>query len=395
MRIQTRPGLWLWLGMPLVLTVLLGEQVALFLFYLNVSAWLTSWLWYQGAKGLKVQLKIRQKQIYHGQPLEVEVEGTNSSRLPFVQVRNWLVFNRLSPQVQLGWSNAFGLKPHDTKVICSEIRGLTRGVYQLMGAGWEAVDLLGLSAFNEELEGQGEVVVYPPMLAIGEMDSGIKENPLGTLEMAVGHDVFSPYGVRNYNPGDKLNHIHWKVSAKKGALYTKEFQQVYAREGWLVLYLPREAAEKDLELVITTAASIAGHCIHRGCKLGIVIGSAQDVVIAPGNGGDSIKAILDALARAEYGSGGELHSILGRYSFMFKEKRSVILLAPFLDQEVAKGVEALAKGSLVQEIVVASESNVAVEGQWSDWLASMGISCIQVHNEDCLGTLARGLRQWI
>jgi len=395
MRVKTRPGFWFWLGLPLAFAFLLGERVALFLFYVHAGALLSSWLWYRSAARLKVGYHLRQHRIYHGQSLEIEVTASNAGRVPFYQVRQGLIFSKINGPDQVGWEMAVALAPGQAKAAIGELRGLTRGVYRLAEAGWEAGDLFGLVSFSGPQDTGDELLVYPQVIALDKRESSLNQNHQGDIEMAAGYDVFSSYGVRSYHPGDKLSHIHWKVSARKGALHTKEFQQDYTSEGWLILYLPRGSETESLELAITTAASLAGHYLPGGGSLGLIIGGSEEVVLSPDRGTNGLRLILDALARTEYGSEGILPNLAGKYFKRFRGPGSVSLITPVINEEALETAEFLKVRGVLKQVIITGQGNLhGAQEPLLKRLTSSGICWSKVCTESQLTQLARRGGRW-
>ncbi len=370
----------MWLGLPLVLVLLIGKRVALFLFYVNTGALIISMLWCWAAFKLRLTCRFKQHGIHQGQPLLIEVRGVNRSRLPLARIYQLLVLSKNGKGL-IKWGFNLGLAPHQEKVITEELTGLTRGVYTLTEAHWEAGDLYGLFSFTNPQRGGEEVLVYPRVIPLEKFGAGLQESLIGNVEKSSGFDIFNTYGVRGYYPGDKLNHIHWKVSAKKGSLYTKEFQHDYFQEGWLILHLPEGAGENELELAITITASLAGHLLQRGFKIGMLLGGSQDVILTPDQGERRMSVVLDALARTEYHHQGKLPLLIKQCAHLFKEPGSVILVAPQPDEGVMRIIEMLKVKGVFRQAIFTTQGTEEVQ-QWNEGLGSQGIHFIGIHEED-------------
>ena len=379
MKIKARTGLWLWLGLPLVLALLIGKRVALFIFYVNTGALLISMVWCWAASKLRLTYRFKQHGIHQGQPLLVEVRGVNGSWLPLAIHQQLVLSKKGWGLIKRGLN--LGLAPRQEKIITEELTGLTRGIYTLTEAHWEAGDLYGLFSFINPQRGGDEVVVYPPVISLENFMTGLHESLLGNVERVAGQDVFNTYGVRDYYPGDKLNHIHWKVFARKGSLCTKEFQHEYTQEGWLIIHLPKGAAEKGLEMAVTVTASLAGHLLPKGFRVGMLMGGTKDVILAPDQGERRMRAILDALARVEYHQQDKLSAMVKRYAHLFKELGSVILVAPGPDEDVIKVIELLRIQGVFRQAVFTGQGKTEEEQKWFEGLNSQGVYFTNVHGE--------------
>jgi hypothetical protein len=64
------------------------------------------------------------------------------------------------------------------------------------------------------------------------------------------------YGVRDYQPGDLPNRIHWRSSARRGALVVREYERPTRPGPVIVIDLDRTQNPARLDAVVRAAASI-------------------------------------------------------------------------------------------------------------------------------------------
>lgn len=140
-----------------------------------------------------------------------------------------------------------------------------RGVYTLgpckVSSGWP----LGLFLREKELSQTSVIYALPGAVPIGDFYiSGSGEQIHSGMESSTktgpGTNI---YGTREYRPGDSLNHIHWKSTAKKQTLIMKEFEGTGFSVPLLLLDLQagtdsmNENGESTLETAVTLCASLA------------------------------------------------------------------------------------------------------------------------------------------
>jgi uncharacterized protein (DUF58 family) len=170
--------------------------------------------------------------------------------------------------------------------------GLPRGVYDLWPAYIYSEGLLGLARHSARVDIRSDIVVYPsyvepadlPLLSTSLRAPSSREKP---ASKGAGPDF---YGVREYQPGDPLRHVHWKTTARLGRLSVREMEE----EGGdsLLLSIDNTAAaakEKSrayLDLAARVAASIAVYALRRGHPLALAAaeGAALDLVVVPSLG---------------------------------------------------------------------------------------------------------------
>lgn len=216
---------------------------------------------------------------------------------------------------------------------------LTRGYHPLGPLSVTTGDIFGLhpnSLVQDEIE---HLIVYPrihPLGKLGIPSLSLSGNAKSQLRMF--EDPSRLAGVREYEPGDSPRRIHWKASARGRALQVKIFESTTDLKVDMFLAMDTfvESPPEDLELAISTAASLAQHLLEREVQTGLFANTVladthHPARIAAGSGTAHLTAILDALAkttaqvdapfidffdreRGELGFGGTLAFIVGEIS---------------------------------------------------------------------------------
>lgn len=88
----------------------------------------------------------------------------------------------------------------------------------------QVMDWLGFVKLHKKMKEKKEIVLLPFESFAVEPDLTALSNGMTELEESKkkGNDFSEVQDVREYQPGDKLQNIHWKLSAKKDALMVKE-----------------------------------------------------------------------------------------------------------------------------------------------------------------------------
>ncbi len=101
---------------------------------------------------------------------------------------------------------------------------LARGVYRVRSARVVSSWPLGLWKARRALEAPAELVVYPAPLALAtSRGAGGGVGELYDL-LGAAQGFLQPSELREYRPGDELRLVHWKASARRGALVIKEWE---------------------------------------------------------------------------------------------------------------------------------------------------------------------------
>ncbi len=95
--------------------------------------------------------------------------------------------------------------------------------------------------------------------------------------------------VRPYAPGDAMNRIHWRSTARLGEIQVKEFDLEQTADAWLFLDLDAgtaagEGDRSTTEVAIRAAASIADKALGENRAVGLTA-SAHHLTVLPGDRG--------------------------------------------------------------------------------------------------------------
>ncbi len=150
-----------------------------------------------------------------------------------------------------------------------------------------------------------QVYVYPETIRLPSTQVGLMRDLEGISSKRIVTDDLSFHAIRDYVPGDSQRHIHWKSTAKTGALMVRQYDQTVRSELMVVLDNDMESYldEDEFELAVSCAASFAVQGITEGRNLYMVSGPQSERALAVTGGKPftmattSRKALLDDMAR--------------------------------------------------------------------------------------------------
>jgi uncharacterized protein (DUF58 family) len=121
--------------------------------------------------------------------------------------------------------------------------------------------------------------------------------------------------VRPYAPGDSMNRIHWRTTARSGEIFVKEFDLEQTTDVWLYLDLDAEleAGEGDdstTEVAVRVAASIADKALAENRAVGLTVSGHRTTVIPADRGARQRLKILQLLAAVESDGSTPLDEVL-------------------------------------------------------------------------------------
>jgi uncharacterized protein (DUF58 family) len=183
-----------------------------------------------------------------------------------------------------------------------------RGFYTLGPARIKSGDLFGLFEREWLSPRTDRLIVYPRVTALEDWGLPPKD-PLGEAKARtpIFQDTARPRGIRDYRPDDAPKHIHWRATARRGALQVKVYDPTISYQWVLfvnVATFPQAWQGTDpalLERVISLAASIAYFGAERKYAIGLIANgtwpeSDQRLKILPSRNPDHLRHILEALA---------------------------------------------------------------------------------------------------
>lgn len=167
------------------------------------------------------------------------------------------------------------------KLVCTR-----RGYHRIGPLLMESGDVFGLQRRFRTGEQRDYVAVLPTVAYIDTFNIASKR-PQGPVRISnrVYADPTRINNIRAYAPGDPLNTIHWKVSARTGSLHVKTYEPSAVTGGTLILdlhedsYVPEHKHER-VELAITVAASIAYLLQMSGEQVGLLTNARDAAEVA-------------------------------------------------------------------------------------------------------------------
>ena len=187
-----------------------------------------------------------------------------------------------------------------------DVRPDRRGLYRLAGCNISVHDPLGIFVITRRFPLSSSLTVYPTGLSVQDMRS-LGETTGGWLVQTKPRrrgDEEGFYGTREYRVGDDLRRIHWRSSARKGALVVVEREQGASGRLWLALDVrlgSERGTDRDstLERSIKTAVSLMEVALQRGDVVGLLAPSPSGGIVPPAPGEAQRWRILETLSRVQ------------------------------------------------------------------------------------------------
>ncbi|MHA2026457.1 MAG: DUF58 domain-containing protein [Candidatus Thorarchaeota archaeon] len=300
--------------------------------------------------GIEVDRQIDKVKVFSGDFIRVRVTIRNTSRRHFD-------FIEVHDQYPETWILAIGenfiasrIEPGSSMTFSYILQARMRGRYFLGPTEVIMRDRLGLHYYKRILKEQTEVLVYPTWKDVRRMEALGKQRQLGlmfgahrTKTVGMGTDFA---GFREYVPGDEFRLIDWKVSAKRGDMVIKLWEQeknvqvicMVDSSGSMGNGYPENT---KLEYAIRAAVLLT----HMGLERKDLVGTCvfSDLVhgyVPPGARPNHMYDVLEILAMAEPKGWSDYETAIS-YVVNQSKKRSLVIWMTDLEESPAPLINAM------------------------------------------------------
>jgi uncharacterized protein (DUF58 family) len=381
------------------------------------------WAWIN-LNGVHLSRVTRVRRTQVGRPLEERFTVRNTTFVPklWLEVRDFStlpyhysshVVNGLGPRQSYSWR---------VTTICQQ-----RGRYQLGPIRLRTSDPFGLFPMERDLTPTSNVVVYPMTFEIQQFALPVGILPGGdALRRRTHYITTNASSVRDYEPGDSFNRIHWRSTARRDRLVVKEFELDPLADIWIVpdmsVYghvVPRKQAapptpppgdipgwlkmhdfrlpESTEEYTVTIAASVGQFFLRRDRAVGMLAYGQSNEILQPDRGERQFNRILETLAvlRAE----GEVpvQDMLYAETHLFPRGTTLIVVTPNTREEWSVAARQLTRRGLrVVTILVNPGSfygNRSAEPLYHLLRAGGQVAYMVNNGDDMTAALSRGATQ--
>jgi len=334
-----------------------------------------------------------------GDTVVVMVTLRNNSRLPIA----WLLAEDLLPRralmyrppdlqlhgsrFQLQKINAHGQRRINYQLTCNR-----RGYYQLGPLVAETGDLFGLHRRFRVVAEPHFLLVYPPVIPLDGFDIASRR-PIGEVRMTyrLYEDPTRIHGIRAYQPGDSLHRIHWRATARTGALQSKVYEPSSIAGATLLLEFhkashPERNEPLRSELAVVATASVANAVYQVGQQIGLVTNGRdaadrirvegwdfdprtrsqaratasmleqsdrlRPVVVPTRRGVEQLRRILETLARVELTDGLRLSELIREVEGRIPRDATLIVVVPEVTSETVVTFEDLKRRGLAVSAIL-------------------------------------------
>ncbi|GIP34596.1 DUF58 domain-containing protein [Paenibacillus sp. J2TS4] len=333
----------------------------------------------------RIQRHITRNYVPAGEMANVEIKLSWRSLLPLP----WLIVREEWTHLSSGqtYTSSRLLFPWFRKeaAYSYSIRGLSRGTYRFERTEAITGDWFGLVDKRKTSLESAELIVFAHPAAIpGRTDKAALQTDTPTGLPVSSGEGFSGL-VRNYEPGDPLNRIHWKATARNGSLRTRE--SAGAIRGRTLIFLDRSlegagsregmrsgVVDPCWERRISLAAGLLEAARRSGREVSLYCGGVPHTG-SPGSGEMEFIRMHKQLAELEPENGSPMRMTdeLLHYGLRPGEETQIYCLPSRIDERLVQSLKLVRSGRRQLTILYVPGSHAAPDqNKWEQALRYMG-----------------------
>lgn len=316
----------------LVMALSTGWEILFRLFYTILGVMAISFLWaWVNVRWLYYKHEIKTNRAQVGGQIEERLTLENSSWLP----KLWLEIRDDSTLVGRRGNRVIALGSWARRSFTLTTPCLVRGEFNLGPVTVVSGDPFGLFRRQRKLSISGTIIVYPAITRLFSFARLPGDLPGGNVQTQ--HTPFTTpnaAGVRDYQPGDSLNRIHWLSSARHGRLMTKEFDLDPLADVWLVLDLDDQVQvgsgqDSTEEWAVAIAATLASYFVGQQRQVGLI---TQGRALVADRGDRQLHKLLDLLAVVRSDSSVPLEQLILSEENRFVRGATMVVITSSIDE---------------------------------------------------------------
>ena len=175
----------------------------------------------------------------------------------------------------------FSLGAREQVTLSANISGQYRGIYEVGVQDVVIYDFLGLFKVRPQYASQARLTIMPRVMPMHDLTVDTNDDGETTTKRHLpGADLNVATDLREYLPTDSSRQIHWKATAKKGELISKNPQEIEQPQA--VFFVDNRRIQKSVlrtleqeDKLIDAVVSVMSHCYNAGYRMSLQTLQAQ------------------------------------------------------------------------------------------------------------------------
>ncbi|WAA12590.1 DUF58 domain-containing protein [Fervidibacillus halotolerans] len=343
-------------------------------------------------KNWSVQRTLTHQEYQAGETLVVELQFQRPNAFPLLFL---IIEEEISEKfiLRTGQSLKFMAHPLFKKTFTFRytVESLPRGEYEFSSVKLKTGDLFGFITQETRFKQVNRFFVYPSYVEMvyEPLESKFEMGKTATKDK-VQRDTTMAISVREYQQGDRFSWIHWKASARKNDILTKEFEQ---RQSHDILIVMDCSESIDFELLVTFAASAVRAIIKKGAQVGFISHGKQRDYFPIRGGEPHLRKLFYHLASVEDNQSIPFSRVIEMEKISLLKNQLVLFITTKCTKEVIDQIGSLLSRKVSPVLfIVKSQSNklTAEEQSLVDLARQRGILAKTIYEGEFVRSFVRG-----
>ena len=175
---------------------------------------------------ISVEFAVKDKNAAKNKDFAVQLVVNNRSIFPIGKAEAHIIYYNVFSNQTSAFDLYLPIQPRNSQRITFQLKSKFCGIIKIKTSYLNIYDPLRIFKFKTGKNINTEVVIMPEgheVSGIVHYSDRVNEESDMFSEYRPGDDPSEVFDLREYNPGDKLNRIHWKLSSKKDDFIVKEY----------------------------------------------------------------------------------------------------------------------------------------------------------------------------
>ncbi len=296
-------------------------------------------------RGLKGTVQIPKDSLYIGDQISIgyRLENRSVFYVPFLEVQS-AISRRLTGTMDPPEITSMDSKSHFVRGQSVTLK--RRGYYELGDIEITLRDVFRLFSFKKRIASEAALMVYPEVINLSSFEISASQQ-LGELR------VFDPAfedksriaSLRGYQDGDSMKRVHWSMTAKKGEVIVKNYENrgdTYVAvivDNEIHHYL-RDVDRRLEDKVVDAALCMTNYCLTHNIEMTLDTQRGQIPVHITGHQKSDLKPFLETFALFQGNGRQNFKTFMLSRINMIPKGATVIVVTPNLDKEMgAQGIQ--------------------------------------------------------
>ena len=190
---------------------------------LPILMYVTTWI---TKRNISVDFAVKEKNSPKNKDFSVQLVVNNNSIFPIGKAEAHIIYYNVFSNQTSAFDLYLPIQPRNSQRITFQLRSKFCGIIKIKTSYLNIYDPLRIFKFKTGKNISTEVIIMPEgheVSGIVHYSDRVNEESDIFSEYRSGDDPSEVFDLREYNPGDKLNRIHWKLSSKKNEFIVKEY----------------------------------------------------------------------------------------------------------------------------------------------------------------------------